>query len=596
MAPRINGTAVPPRWIVRPRERAEAPQVRPAWAGAREPADVGSGYRSVQKSGARMAEASPERVSEPQDPPGTASASPTRLLVQAGQPPGPGQMDKDSFLTQVAAAVQASVDGVLAGSPYSAASCPYIAAWLTHYHGASAEEVEAALTRYVSLPPGSTPEVAIALVAARAAAAAAAWRRRTEADPGQAAAALIDGAATSGLAALSALGAVPSPDGIAVLFAGAGDERARPTAVHAALGEGRPLGGPVRARVERALGESLEGVSLVTGPRADAVTGRLGARALTVGNRIALRADAWAPGTLEGDALLAHELAHVAQQRGGGPGAGRRTLEGEADTVAAAALTGGSARVTRGGLRLQACNETSKPEEEKPAPAPTLKKVKPASDGLHFYPGEQKVVLIKGGKEVANYPARGGPPVSSGTPVGSLPADPTRAGSFRVYDQTAYRTNTWVWSKLKWGTELQDQPKKNDVYYKLPSGKWASVSKDVGLSRDAIITANSNIWGGTGVPATWTFNDFGPKAVRYYRDVNGNGQFDDKVDELMPDMFHTTPVNEAQEAGGKPVTLEDSHGCIHLPPAARDALLKAGAFTPGQPIVIHGYDEGYDPP
>jgi hypothetical protein len=56
-------------------------------------------------------------------------------------------------------------------------------------------------------------------------------------------------------------------------------------------------------------------------------------------------------------------------------------------------------------------------------------------------------------------------------------------------------------------------------------------------------------------------------------------------------MIHTTPENEAQVATKKAVTLQPSHGCIHLNPVDRDNFRKAGAFHRGIEIIIHPYKE-----
>lgn len=101
---------------------------------------------------------------------------------------------------------------------------------------------------------------------------------------------------------------------------------------------------------------------------------------------------------------------------------------------------------------------------------------------------------------------------------------------------------------------------------------------------------NKAPYGKYSVPETWVFNDFGPIAIRWFRDVNGNGKLD--VDErLSGQMFYTTPDNEAQAAFKQPVTLTESHCCIHLKPVDRDRLFSAGAFKPGTRFTVHRYDE-----
>jgi hypothetical protein len=82
-----------------------------------------------------------------------------------------------------------------------------------------------------------------------------------------------------------------------------------------ALGPGRPLEPEVRAFFEPRLGQDLSQVSVHTGPAADALARSVKANAFTVGPHIAFRDTHFAPGSSAGRRLLAHELAHVVQQR-----------------------------------------------------------------------------------------------------------------------------------------------------------------------------------------------------------------------------------------------------------------------------------------
>jgi Domain of unknown function (DUF4157) len=65
-----------------------------------------------------------------------------------------------------------------------------------------------------------------------------------------------------------------------------------------------------------AFGMDFSGVRVHTDAEAVDLSNQLKARAFTIGTDIAFGADEYQPGTLVGDALIAHELAHVAQQGG----------------------------------------------------------------------------------------------------------------------------------------------------------------------------------------------------------------------------------------------------------------------------------------
>ena len=80
---------------------------------------------------------------------------------------------------------------------------------------------------------------------------------------------------------------------------------------------GSPLPGGVRSTFGRLLGHDLGGVRVHTGADAARSADHLNADAYTVGEDVVFAEGRYAPETPPGRELLAHELAHVAQQRGG---------------------------------------------------------------------------------------------------------------------------------------------------------------------------------------------------------------------------------------------------------------------------------------
>lgn len=95
---------------------------------------------------------------------------------------------------------------------------------------------------------------------------------------------------------------------------------------HATGSAGRPLPGATRASMERTFGADFSSVRVHTGPAAHNAAASLDAHAMTIGTDIFFHADAYQPGSLAGDRLLAHELAHVVQQAGGRPHAAPRGI------------------------------------------------------------------------------------------------------------------------------------------------------------------------------------------------------------------------------------------------------------------------------
>jgi hypothetical protein len=104
-----------------------------------------------------------------------------------------------------------------------------------------------------------------------------------------------------------------------VLFKGdtGGPRRADdPRAIQARLGPGTSLDGGVRSRMEPAFGYDFSRVRVHADDNAAALSGRFNALAFTVGEHVAFGREEYRPGSLIGDALIAHELAHVVQQDG----------------------------------------------------------------------------------------------------------------------------------------------------------------------------------------------------------------------------------------------------------------------------------------
>ena len=116
-------------------------------------------------------------------------------------------------------------------------------------------------------------------------------------------------------------------------------------------GGGAPLDSGIAARVEQATGTALGDVSVHTGTASVQAAADLGARAFTTGTDIHV-----GQGESPRDAsLMAHEAAHTIQQRGGGAAQAKGEvsqpgdpLEREADAVADAVVSGGTAAVSPG--------------------------------------------------------------------------------------------------------------------------------------------------------------------------------------------------------------------------------------------------------
>ncbi|MGZ7031954.1 MAG: eCIS core domain-containing protein [Thermoanaerobaculia bacterium] len=81
---------------------------------------------------------------------------------------------------------------------------------------------------------------------------------------------------------------------------------------------GTALAGDLRARMEPQLGADLSNVKIHTGGDSATAAEKLGARAFTTGSDVHFGAGEFAPGTKEGDRLIAHELTHAVQAQKSG--------------------------------------------------------------------------------------------------------------------------------------------------------------------------------------------------------------------------------------------------------------------------------------
>ncbi len=299
-----------------------------------------------------------------------------------------GQMRKSEFLAALRMDACAAADEAMAESGRSTAACPYVERMIASYARRDARHLERAIQKYV-------PVVAVAsraadylpLVSAKVARGARTWAqtgRLPEDVPAEMRGAAMGGGLLGALAAglsgmVSAIGSLftkgdggPQADGV---------DRA---ALGDRMGAGRPIEGATRSRMEDAFGHSFGAVRIHADAPAAELSRDFHARAFTLGSHVAFGRGEYRPGEPAGDALLAHELAHVVQQGGGAtPGGaaaaeqaqraeiapGGTPLEADADRAAAEVVTSLYAppkgrRTKRGGPRLasgpslQRCNTT----------------------------------------------------------------------------------------------------------------------------------------------------------------------------------------------------------------------------------------------
>jgi hypothetical protein len=213
---------------------------------------------------------------------------------------------------------------------------------------------------------------------------------------------------------------------------------------------------------------------------------------------------------------------------------------------------------------------------------------------IHFYPGSRKMAVfsVRDGRRSPLFliPAVGGP--SAGGTDERMPEQPTTAGRYVIGKIHAYRTPSWLFSQIPWGTKLKDMRARNDVWFQQSNGSWASIKENYKITRDEIQQEHFRLFADLRVPSSWVFNDFGPVAIRYFEDRNSNGRLDGK-EQLSGQMIHTTPDDEAATVRGQKFELSESHGCVHIRPEDRARLMGADVFKIGTAFIVHSYAESF---
>ncbi len=103
---------------------------------------------------------------------------------------------------------------------------------------------------------------------------------------------------------------------------------------------GRPLARDTQRQLSEGFGRDFSSVRIHTDAPAATTARVLHANAYTVGAHIAFAPDRYQPGTPAGMRLLAHELAHVVQQSGGGSAPPGPSQEQDADAASRAVAAG----------------------------------------------------------------------------------------------------------------------------------------------------------------------------------------------------------------------------------------------------------------
>jgi hypothetical protein len=374
-------------------------------------------------------------LTEPETETGSAEQATAGLIVDDSVTElSEGQMKKTEFLQKLRSEICNTIGPVLATAGQTTDGCPYLNYWLDLYREKDAAHIESTARKYApDIKNAKTAEEYISIIAQRALRAAEIW-------------------ATSGK-----LSGVPegvpttlpneSPaenkqeNTVQAKAKGGGVRQTEdPQSIQKELGNGQPLAFDVRSRMESAFGVNLSHVRTHTDSTASSLSNRVNARAFTVGTHVAFGNGEYQPGTLAGDALIAHELAHTIQQSGSERSVdklevgstGYEQLEQDADQTAAGVLSslwsgakdgislkGIGQRVMptlRSGLKIQRCSDNKKAA---PTPAPTPA---PAATATATVPAKIRAASTPALMTADRIPPRVDTPVA--VKVGGSPAPP----------------------------------------------------------------------------------------------------------------------------------------------------------------------------
>lgn len=361
------------RSVATPQLRALQPSIQ------RAPADPSSSPATTPVP------AAPEKEPAP-------GAKPAALIVEDNATKiEPSQMRKSQFIALLRTEACAVADAALASVNHTTKGCPYVAKWLSFYEKQSSQHIEQAVRKYApEAAMARSAREAIGAIVRHVERAAIIWAKTgTVVGVPREFASQVSGPGEAGSgSASSEVGGTnkqqpPIGGGVQRKARDGGAAPAHDAAnVKSQLGGGNALDSRMQSKMSSAFGQDFSGVRVHTDGSAAKLSSDLQARAFTLGNDVAFASGEYRPGTLIGDALIAHELAHVVQQSGGkeasvpqmkGDG-NYDALETDADVSAigavAALWTGTKGKLAdigrnaaprlKSGLRLQRCQEVEK--------------------------------------------------------------------------------------------------------------------------------------------------------------------------------------------------------------------------------------------
>src|SRR5688572_9399642 len=257
-----------------------------------------------------------------------AETQPFGVVVDDGLALAEGQVHRTPFIDRTTSEIEAMANRELSAVGKTAEDCPYLTYWLRHVRELSAAKLERMIEKYARPERADADGLRQASVE-KARSSILQWIAGQSGGLSVSASigpvsvsasvsASISLGSVSASASFGLGGLIGSAGILQTSLEGSPSAPPSPGAIRASLGAGRAIEPSTRARMERSFGQSFASVRVHTDRHASRLNRSLAARAFAIGDNIAFGEQHYRPGTLQGDLLLAHELAHVVQQRNAG--------------------------------------------------------------------------------------------------------------------------------------------------------------------------------------------------------------------------------------------------------------------------------------
>lgn len=238
---------------------------------------------------------------------------------------------------------------------------------------------------------------------------------------------------------------------------------------------------------------------------------------------------------------------------------------------------------------------------------------------LVFFPGEANegdrvaghIYAYLKGKMVASIEACGGPPPGQEEDgPGGHSAGATPWGNYVLGYLEHHTTQNWPMSAVPWGAKLRENAKKEIEFSKDDGKTWLPATGPKGattlaynLFDERTEASAARLQKRAPRPLTQAQKDENNAAARriFY---DAPGQLKKEYDlndfgkwswNLMQNgsrtqyYVHTTPDDEHATAAGRAFKLSNSHGCVHIKPADREAWREKGYLKAGNPFFVAHY-------